>query len=210
MGNEKKIRLLIVDDHPVVRDGFCAILGRQPEMIVVGAVGDGRAAVEQFRQCQPDVTLMDLRLPVLEGVEAIQEIRAIDPTARILVVTTYLEDQAVYRAVQAGASGYLLKDARREELVEAVRAVASYKTVFPSRVASVLASNVNRPPLTRRETEVVKLISGGKANKEIARLLGISEGTVKVHVRHVLEKLNASSRTEAARVALTTGLVRLE
>ncbi len=208
MAEARKIRLLIVDDHPVVRDGLAAILSCQREMEVVGSVGDGQSAVNQFKKLKPDVTLMDLRMPQMEGLDAIRLIRQIDRKARILVLTTYADDEDIFRAIRAGALGYLLKDSPREVLVEGIRKVFEHKTVIPPEIAAKLVAHATRPSLSDRERDVLELMADGKTNKEIARTLNISEVTVKTHVNHLLNKLGATNRTDAVRVALETGLVR--
>ena len=204
-----KIRILIADDHLVVREGLVAILNRQSDMTVVGEAGNGREALEQWRNHRPDVTLMDLRMPEMSGVEAIIAIREEDDKASVIILTTYDSDEDVYRGMRAGAKAYLLKDAHREELLNCIRAVYAGKTVVSPGVASKLASRLREEQLTPRELEILTLVGQGLSNKLIARALDITEGTVKTHVKNVLEKLDATSRTEALAVAARRGLITL-
>jgi DNA-binding NarL/FixJ family response regulator len=204
-----KIRILVVDDHHVVRQGLVALINSVEDMEVVGEAPDGRKGVDLHRQHQPDVTIMDLRLPVLGGVEAIQEIRRATPQARIIVLTTFDGDENIYRALQAGARGYLLKDMFGDELMEAIRAVHSGKTRIPPVVAQRLAERMNGSELTTRELDVLRLIVAGKSNKEIGNELHISEATVKTHINNLLGKMGVSDRTQAATTAIQRGLVQL-
>lgn len=206
----KVIRVLIADDHPVVREGLAALIGRPTDMEVIAEVSNGREAFEQFLIHRPDITLMDLRMPELDGVDAILAIREQVPTARIIVLTTFDGDEDIYRGLRAGAKGYLLKDACREELLECIRAVYDGRTWIPPAVAAKLATRIGGPDLTSRELEVLNLMVAGNSNKEIGTALGVSEGTIKAHVNRVLEKLGVSGRTEATAVALKRGIVRLE
>lgn len=201
---------MIVDDHFVVRMGLAAIIGAYPDLVVVAECSNGRQAIDLFRKHRPDVTLMDLRMPGLGGVEATREIRKEFPSSRIIVLTTYDGDEDIYRALQAGARAYLLKDLPGDELVEAIRAVHSGKTRIPPQVASRLAERLPRSELTAREIEVLELIVKGKANKEIGAALSITEGTVKVHVNNILGKLGVSDRTQAATTALQRGIIHLD
>lgn len=204
------IRVLIADDHPVVREGIAALLNRRADMIVVGEASDGQEALQLFQQAAPDVVLMDLRMPQMSGVEAIQAIRELDATARFIVLTTYDGDEDIYRALQAGAQAYLLKDTPRETLVETVRAVHAGERRIPPELASRLAERVFYPELTPREREVLQHIVDGENNGEIGRALSIAEGTVKAHVNSILTKLGASDRTHAASIALRRGLAHLD
>jgi two-component system NarL family response regulator len=204
------IRILIADDHPVVREGLAAMITRRTDMTVVAEAAHGREAVEYCRQQQPDVVLMDLRMPEMDGVEAILTIREQTPEARVIVLTTYDTDEDIYRALRAGAKAYLLKDTPREELLDTIRAVAAGHTRVPADVAAKLAERVSSEALTTREVDVLRLIVAGHSNREIATQLYISEGTVKTHVNHILMKLGASDRTQAATTALKRGLVALE
>ena len=203
------IRVLIADDHLVVREGLVAILNRQSDMTVVGEAGNGHEALEQWRDHRPDVTLMDLRMPEMSGVEAIIAIREEDDKASVIILTTYDSDEDVYRGMRAGAKAYLLKDAHREELLNCIRAVYAGKTVVSAGVAAKLASRLREDELTPRELEILNLVAQGLSNKLIARTLEISEGTVKTHVKNFLEKLDATSRTEALAVAARRGLITL-
>src|SRR5215216_2780996 len=210
MSKDAPIRILVVDDHFVVRMGLAAVISTQPDMEVVAEAINGRQAVELFKQHRPDVALMDLRMPEMNGVEAISEIRRDFPQARIIVLTTYDGDEDIYRALQAGARGYLLKDMLREGLIEAIRAVHSGQRRIPAEVAERLAERMTRTNLTAREMEVLELIVKGRSNKEIAAQLGVAEGTVKIHINNILSKLGVSDRTQAATFALQRGIVHLD
>ncbi len=201
------ITLLVADDHPIVRTGLITLIERQSDLRVLGEASDGAEAVALYRRLRPDVVLMDLRMPAKSGVEATAEICSEFPQARVLVLTTYDGDEDIYRALQAGAKGYLLKDLRREELLEAIRAVHQGLRRLSPRAAEHLAGRLPRPELSARETDVLRLIVDGKSNKEIGARLGISEGTVKVHVTNLLGKLGVADRTEAATQALLRGIV---
>lgn len=203
------IRILIVDDHPVVRDGLSAIISRRSDMEVVGEAESGPRAVDRFRELHPDVTLLDLQLPELSGVEVIHTLRADFPQARFIVLTTFDGDEDIYRALQAGAQAYLLKGTPREELLEAIRAIHAGQKRIPPDVAAKLADRMMMPDLTERELEVLRLIVAGNSNKEIGVALTITEGTVKVHVNNLLGKLGVQDRTQAATEALKRGIVRL-
>lgn len=203
------IRILIVEDHNVVRQGLVALIKTVPDMHVVAEAGDGKQAVELFRKHKPDVTIMDLRLPEMSGVEAITEIRRSFPAARIIVLTTFDGDENIYRALQAGARGYLLKDMFGEELMDAIRTVHAGKTRIPAPVAQRLAERMAGPALTSRELDVLRLIVSGKSNKEIGNDLVISEATVKTHINSILSKLGVTDRTQAATTALQRGIVEL-
>jgi two-component system, NarL family, response regulator len=204
------IRILIADDHAVVRDGLAAMLSFQKDMHVTGHAKNGREAIEQFRTLRPDVVLMDLAMPELEGVGAIIAIRSEFPGARILVLTTYDGDENVYRALENGAKGYLLKDCSTEDLLAAIRKVHSGGTHVSERAAARLAERtMSGGALSAREIEVLALIAAGKSNKEIAGLLFISEGTVKTHVLSIHEKLGVGDRTEAVVTAIKRGILRV-
>jgi two-component system NarL family response regulator len=204
------IRILIVDDHHIVRQGLVALIKTVPSLDVVAEGADGKQAVALFRQHQPDVTLMDLRLPVMNGVEAITEIRREFPAARIIVLTTFDGDEDIYRALQAGARGYLLKGMDSDELMEAIRAVHAGKSRIPSLVAERLAGRMGGPALTTRELDVLKQIVAGMSNKEIGNALNISEATVKTHINSLLSKLGVTDRTQAATTALQRGIVHMD
>ena len=204
------IRVLVVEDHNVVRQGLVALIKTVPDMAVVGEASDGKQAVEFFRQHKPDVTIMDLRLPVMSGVEAITAIRREYPAARVIVLTTFDGDEDIYRALQAGARGYLLKDMSGDDLMDAIRTVHAGKSRIPAAVAQRLADRMVGPELTARELEVLKLIVAGKSNKEIGLALFISEATVKTHINNLLSKLGVSDRTQATTTALQRGIVHFD
>ena len=204
-----KIRLLVADNHMTVLAGLASIIGMQRDMIVVAEAADGRQAVDLWRKHRPDVTLLDLRMPKLDGVGAIDEIRKEDTSARIIILTTYDTDNEIYRAIKAGAKGYLLKDARREELLDCIRKVNRGETCIPQALVEKLAAGMSSETLTGRELGVLALLARGKSNKEIGSNLFISETTVKGHLRNIFTKLNVLSRTEAITVANRRGLVQL-
>ncbi len=205
----QQIRILIVEDHHVVRQGLVALLKTVPDMAVVAEAKDGKEGVRLFKEHKPDVTVMDLRLPVMSGVEAITQIRAENPSARIIVLTTFDGDEDIYRALQAGARGYLLKDMFGEELMDAIRTVHAGRTRIPPAIAERLAERMGGPSLTSRELEVLRSIVSGRSNKEIGSDLGISEATVKTHINSILSKLGVTDRTQAATTALQRGIVHL-
>jgi two-component system, NarL family, response regulator len=209
MSQDRPIRLLITDNHPVVRQGLTTILEQESDMTVIGQAGNGREAVEMFRQQQPDVTLMDLRMPEMNGVDAIKAICAEFDSAAIVVLTTFDGDEDIYRGLQAGAKGYLLKDAGTEELLAAIRTVARGQKYIPPAVGAKLAERMSNPELSDRELEVLTLMAKGKSNKEISAMLHISENTVKFHVNNILGKLDASDRIQAVLVALKRGIARV-
>lgn len=204
---ESVIRVLVVDDHTVVRDGLSIIIDQEPGLEVVAQAANGRQAVELWQVHRPDITLMDLQMPLLNGADAIREIKTAYPEARIIVLTTFDGDEDIYRALRAGAKSYLLKDVRREELFHCIREVQAGKYFLPPEVAAKLAGRQPLVALTARELEVLRLLSEGKSNKAVAAQLSIAEVTVKSHVRAVFAKLNVLSRTEAIAVANRTGLL---
>ncbi len=206
----EKIKILVVDDHHVVRQGLVALINTVPSMIVVAQASDGKRAVELYREHQPDVTLMDLRMPVMDGVETIGEIRREFPAARIIVLTTFDGDEDIYRALQAGARGYLLKGMDSDVLMEAIRTVHAGKSRIPPAVAQRLADRMGTTELTAREMDVLRQIVAGHSNREIGSLLNISEATVKTHINSLLSKLNVTDRTQAATSALQRGLVHFD
>ena len=203
------IRLIVADDHHVVRQGLIALLKTVSDMQVVGEASDGEQAVALYRRERPDVAIMDLRMPKKSGVDAIGEIRREEPNARIIVLTTFDGDEDIYRALQAGARGYLLKDMFGEELIEAIRTVHAGKQKIPPAVAQRLAERMVGPSLTPRELEVLECIVAGKSNRDIGLDLSISEATVKTHINNLLSKLGVTDRTQAATTALQRGIVHL-
>lgn len=202
-----KIRIMVIDDQAVVRQGFVSLIKTVPDMEIVGEGSNGQEAVDLFRRLRPDITLMDLRMPGVSGAEAISQIRGEFPAARIIVLTTFDGDEDIYRAVQAGAQGYLLKDMFFEELEAAIRKVHSGARLIPGSVAERLAARMSSSELTARELEVLRQIVDGKSNKEIGNALNISEATVKSHINNILSKLGVSDRTQAATTALQRGIV---
>ena len=204
------IRILIAEDHQVVRQGFIALLNMVEGLSIVAEASNGQQAIELFRQHRPDVTLMDLRMPGMAGVETITSIRREFPEARIIVLTTFDGDEDIFRAIQAGARGYMLKGMSVDELIDAIQTVHHGRSKIPAAVAERLAERLSGNALTERETEVLKNIVGGKSNKEIAAALFISEATVKTHINNLLSKLGATDRTQAARIALQRGIVHLD
>lgn len=203
------IRVLIADDHSVVREGLVSLIRRKADMTVVGEASNGREAVDFWKEHRPDVTLLDLRMPELDGVGVIKEIRAGDEKAGIIVLTTFDGDEDIYRAIQAGAKGYLLKDVPREALMDCIRRVHAGETCIPTHLAAKLADRVSGETLSAREIEVLKLMAQGKSNKEIGSALFISEGTVKSHGKGIFAKMNVLSRTEAVATATRRGLIQL-
>ncbi len=204
-----KVRVLIADDHVTVTAGLASIIGMQPDMTVIAEARNGREAVDLWREHRPDVALVDLRMPVLDGVAAIGEIHGQDASARVIVLTTYDTDHEIYRAIRAGAKGYVLKDARREELLDCIRRVSRGEICIPQPLLEKLAAGVSSETLTGRELDVLSLLARGKSNKEIGANLYISETTVKAHLRSIFAKLNVLSRTEAIAAASRRGLVQL-
>ncbi|HTV60747.1 MAG TPA: response regulator transcription factor [Verrucomicrobiae bacterium] len=200
----------MADDHPVVREGLVASLNRVEDMSVVAEAGTGAEAVDLFSKSLPDVSLVDLRMPVMDGVDAIMAMRERDADARIIILTTYEGDEDVYRGLRAGARAYLLKDTGLEELIDCIRIVHGGKIYIPPSIGAKLADRMKVPELSTRELEVLSLMAGGKSNKEIGATLFVSEGTVKGHVNHILAKLGANGRTEATRIAIKRGLVRTD
>jgi DNA-binding NarL/FixJ family response regulator len=201
------IKILIVDDHPLIREGVAAVLSGQTDMILVGEATTGREAIESFRRNLPDVTLMDLRMPDMNGIDAISVIRSEFPTARVVVLTTYAGDAQALGALKAGASGYLLKNMLRKDLLETIRAVHSGKRRIPPEIAADIAEHAIEDSLTAREIEVLRGVAAGKSNKLIAVQLDITESTVKAHMKSILPKLDASDRTHAVMIALKRGIL---
>ena len=207
--NEKSIRILIADDHYVVRMGLVALVETEPDLQVVGEAADGAQVVEMYQRLEPDLVLMDLRMPRSDGIAATRKIRDQFPKARILMLTTYDGDDDIHKALSAGASGYLLKNSTRESLIPALRAVAAGQRWIPQEVASRLAARKMFEELTPREVEVLHQLAKGRANKEIADVLKISEHTVKDHLKSILGKLHVADRTEAVTAALQRGIIHL-
>ncbi len=205
----ERICILIADDHSVVREGLVSLVKRKSDMTVVAEASNGREAVDLWKEHRPDVTLLDLRMPELDGVGVIKEIREFDDGAHIIVLTTFDGDEDIYRAIKAGAKGYLLKDTAREALMESIRRVHAGETCIPPALAAKLADRVSGEALSAREIEVLQRIAAGKSNKEIGAELFISEGTVKTHVKSIFSKLDVVSRTEAVATATRRGLIRL-
>ncbi len=208
MSPSDKIRILIVDDHSVVRMGVRGMIRRTHEITIVGEATNGLEAVKAYRELRPDVVLMDLRMPLQDGAEATREICRLDPAARILVLSTFDGDEDIHRALAAGAAGYLLKQDSGDDMVEAIRAVARGERWLSPEARRKLAAHDTQETLTERETEILDLLARGEANKEIAHFLQISENTVKTHLRSILGKLQARSRTEAVTVALRRGIIQ--
>jgi DNA-binding NarL/FixJ family response regulator len=207
---ENMLRVMCVDDHPLVRKGVAAILANEPDMELVAEASDGREAVEKYRELHPDVVLMDLRMPQMDGTEATRAIRSEDPEALIIALTSYDGDQDIYRALEAGVRGYILKEMVHSEVVKAIRTVQAGKRLMPPEVAERLSEYFPQVALTPREVEVLSLVARGMANKEIAHKLGTANGTIKMHVQNILEKLGASDRTHAVTIAIERGILHLD
>jgi two-component system NarL family response regulator len=209
MAERPPIRVLVADDHQVVRVGLRAIIDAEPDMEVVAEAADAAGAIASFRAHRPDVALLDLRMPGMSGPHMIAEIRRLESTARIVVITTYDADEDVFRAVQAGARGFLLKDTFTEGILEAIRAVHAGRRLIDPQVAARLMDRISEPSLTAREISVLQLVARGMTNKEIGIAGSMSEETVKAHLKHVFAKLDVTDRTEAALLAVQRGLIRL-
>ena len=203
------IRILTVDDHPMLREGIAAVLASEQDMVLVAEASNGREAIDQFRTHHPDVTLMDVQMPEVNGIDAIVKIREEFPEARIIVLTTYTGDAQAARAFEAGASGYLLKSMVRKELIDTIRMVHSGKKRIPAEVAVEMAQHHSDDALTEREIEVLREVAAGNANKMVAQLLKISEETVKAHMRSILSKLGANDRTHAVTIAVKRGIIEI-
>jgi DNA-binding NarL/FixJ family response regulator len=205
-----RITILCVDDHPLVRKGIAAILANEADLKLVAEAGSGQEAVDAFRASRPDVTLMDLRLPGMDGIEAAKQIRQIDPEAKILALTSYDGDQEIYRALEAGVRGYLLKEMVHTEIVRAIRVVHSGKRLMPPEVAERLSEHFPQVALTPREIEVLQHVAKGYGNKEIGVRLGTAAGTIKMHLQNILSKLGASDRTHAVTLAIRRGIIHID
>jgi DNA-binding NarL/FixJ family response regulator len=206
---QSRIRVLSVDDHALLREGIATIINHQPDMVLVSQAADGKEAIQQFREHRPDVTLMDLRLPDLSGIDVLIAIRAEFPEARIIMLTTFEGDVEIQRALEAGARGYMLKNMPPSELVQGIRQVHAGKKRIPPELAAQLAEHMSDESLTAREVEVLQQVAGGNRNRDIAGLLYISEETVKVHVKHIMDKLGAKDRTQAIAIAVRRGIIQL-
>jgi two-component system, NarL family, response regulator len=205
----RKIRVVLADDHPVVRNGLAAMVDQQADMEVVAEAGDGDEAIALYRRFRPDVMVLDLRMPKRDGVAVVQQVMEINPKARLLVMTTYDGDEDIFRCLSQGAKGYLLKDAPRQEILSAIRAVSEDRSYTSSSIAAKALQRMGKPTLTQRELDVLQLVALGRSNKDIARRLSITEGTAKTHVKSILTKLDAISRTEAVAVAHKRGMIHL-
>ena len=209
MSEEQRIRVFSVDDHPLLRQGIAAIINNQADMVLVAQAATGSEAIQGFREHQPDVTLMDLRLPDMSGIDALIAIRTEFPDARIIMLTTFEGDVEIGRALAAGARGYILKSMPPKELVEVIRQVKAGRKQIPTEVAAQLAVHLGEEELTPREIDVLGHLAGGNRNRDIADQLFISEETVKVHIKHIMEKLGASDRTQAVAIAVRRGIIEL-
>jgi DNA-binding NarL/FixJ family response regulator len=209
MNQHARIRVFCVDDHPLLREGISAVINNQPDMQVVAAAANAHEAIEQFRKHRPDVTLMDLRLPGTNGIDAMIAIRTEFPEARIIILTTSEGDVEIHRALEAGARAYMLKSMPPKEMIDTIRQVHGGKKRVPPEIASHLAEHYSDEPLTSREIEVLSQIAGGNRNRDIADKLFITEETVKVHIKHIMEKLGASDRTQAVAIGVRRGIIQL-
>jgi len=209
MSDQARIRVLCVDDHPLLREGIAAIISNQPDMLLLAQASTGCEAIQKYREHQPDVTLMDLRLPDMSGIDSLIAIRAEFPDARVIIVTTYEGDVEIQRALGAGARGYMLKSMPPRDLVEGIRSVHAGKKRIPQEVANQVAEHLGEETLSEREVEVLRRVAGGNRNRDIAEQLFISEETVKVHIKHIMEKLYASDRTQAVAIAVRRGIIKL-
>jgi two-component system NarL family response regulator len=209
MANQDKIRVLVADDHPVVRQGVIANVKPQRDMMVVAEAGDGVEALALIKEHSPDVVMLDLRMPGMDGLDVIAEVNNAKLESKVIIMTTFESEEDVHRAMKAGARGYLLKDSTQEEILDAIRRVSLGETYLPARIVQKVAEGMRKPELSPREIEVLQWVAAGKSNKEIGTQLFIAEGTVKTHVKNLLEKLSVVGRTGAIREAVRRGLVRL-
>jgi len=209
MSEATRIRVLSVDDHPLLREGLAAIINNQRDMLLVAQASNAQEAIQEYRKHQPDVTLMDLRLPDKSGIDAMIAVRAEFPEARVIMLTTFEGDVEIQRALEAGARGYMLKSMPPKELVEVIRQVHAGKKRIPAQLAAQLAEHMSDDSLTAREIEVLSQIAGGNRNRDIAEKLFITEETVKVHIKHIMEKLGANDRTQAVAIGVRRGIIEL-
>ena len=209
MGEAVKIRVLSVDDHPLLHEGIATVIRSQPDMVLAAEASNGRDAIQRFREHKPDITLMDLRLPDMSGIDAMIAIRSEFPEARVIILTTFAGDVEIQRALEAGARAYVLKSMPPKELVEVIRQVHAGKKRIPAEIAAHLAEHYSDETLTGREVEVLKQIAGGNRNRDIAEKLFITEETVKVHIKHIMEKLGATDRTQAVAIGVKRGIIQL-
>lgn len=209
MNEQRQIRVLSIDDHPLVREGLAALINDQPDMCIVGQGSTGHEAIRLFRDLQPDVALMDVRLPDISGIDAMITILSDSPEARVIMVTSSEGDVEMQRALEGGAKGYMLKSMPPKEVLEAIRKVHAGKKAIPAEIASRLANHMSDEELTGREVEILQQVAEGNRNRDIADRLFISEGTVKVHIKHIMEKLGANDRTQAITIAVRRGIIHL-